>query len=240
MLFKSKSVITVIGLGLFALVCVIAGALILNRPDITEFSTDGYILSASAEEGAENVMVSEQIWFGQGSSWKEGKEEVRFSDAQGDSVQVPTDSFIHYSDNSLSAVTDVSVMSLDDYAQGKIQYYVLKQGVPMKWDGSSYTIGEGADAVSFSNFIMKSSDEHYLLGGESLNLIQSNGQAAHVDNGYLELEYMADDKSVALLNDGTNAWQILTEGSVIELKDGTALNLSKGSWSCRSRQMDRP
>ena len=46
MLFKSKSVITVIGLGLFALVCVIAGALILNRPDITEFSTDGYILSA--------------------------------------------------------------------------------------------------------------------------------------------------------------------------------------------------
>lgn len=228
MLFKSKSVITVIGLGLFALVCVIAGALILNRPDITEFSTDGYILSASAEEGAENVMVSEQIWFGQGSSWKEGKEEVRFSDAQGDSVQVPTDSFIHYSDNSLSAVTDVSVMSLDDYAQGKIQYYVLKQGVPMKWDGSSYTIGEGADAVSFSNFIMKSSDEHYLLGGESLNLIQSNGQAAHVDNGYLELEYMADDKSVALLNDGTNAWQILTEGSVIELKDGTALNLSKG------------
>lgn len=228
MLFKSKSVITVIGLGLFALVCVIAGALILNRPDITEFSTDGYILSASAEEGAENVMVSEQIWFGQGSSWKEGKEEVRFSDAQGDSVQVPTDSFIHYSDNSLSAVTDVSVMSLDDYAQGKIQYYVLKQGVPMKWDGSSYTIGEGADAVSFSNFIMKSSDEHYLLGGESLNLIQSNGQAAHVDNGYLELEYLADDKSVALLNDGTNAWQILTEGSVIELKDGTALNLSKG------------
>lgn len=228
MLFKSKSVITVIGLGLFALVCVIAGALILNRPDITEFSTDGYILSASAEEGAENVMVSEQIWFGQGSSWKEGKEEVRFSDAQGDSVQVPTDSFIHYSDNSLSAVTDVSVMSLDDYAQGKIQYYVLKQGVPMKWDGSSYTIGEGADAVNFSNFIMKSSDEHYLLGGESLNLIQSNGQAAHVDNGYLELEYLADDKSVALLNDGTNAWQILTEGSVIELKDGTALNLSKG------------
>lgn len=64
MLFKSKSVITVIGLGLFALVCVIAGALILNRPDITEFSTDGYILSTSAEEGAENVMASEQIWFG--------------------------------------------------------------------------------------------------------------------------------------------------------------------------------
>lgn len=228
MLFKSKSVITVIGLGLFALVCVIAGALILNSPDITEFSTDGYILSASAEEGAENVMVSEQIWFGQGSSWKEGKEEVRFSDAQGDSVQVPTDSFIHYSDNSLSAVTDVSVMSLDDYAQGKIQYYVLKQGVPMKWNGAGYTIGEGADAISFSNFIMKSSEEHYLLGGESLNLIQNNGQAAHVDNGYLELEYLADDKSVALLNDGTNAWQILTEGAVIELKDGTTMNLSKG------------
>lgn len=76
MLFKSKSVITVIGLGLFALVCVIAGALILNSPDITEFSTDGYILSASAEEGAENVMVSEQIWFGQGSSWKEKKKFV--------------------------------------------------------------------------------------------------------------------------------------------------------------------
>lgn len=228
MLFKSKSVITVIGLGLFALVCVIAGALILNRPDITEFSTDGYILSASAEEGAENVMVSEQIWFGQGSSWKEGKEEVRFSDAQGDSVQVPTDSFIHYSDNSLSAVTDLSVMSLDDYAQGVIQYYVLKQGVPMKWDGSNYTIGEGADAVSFRSFLMKSSDEHYLLGSDSLNLIQNNGQAAHVDNGYLELEYLASDKSVALLNDGTNAWQILTEGAVIELQDGTTLNLNKG------------
>lgn len=73
MLLKSKSVITVIGLGLFALVCIVAGALLMNRADITEFSNDGYVLTASAEEGSENVMVSEQIWFGQGSSWKEGR-----------------------------------------------------------------------------------------------------------------------------------------------------------------------
>lgn len=228
MLFKSKSVITVIGLGLFALVCVVAGALILNRPEITEFSTDGYILTASTDESAENVMVSSQIWFGQGSSWKEGKETVRFSDAQGNAVQVEPDSFIHYSDNSISAVTDVSVMNLDDFKEGKIQYYVLKQGVPLQWNGSEYVIGEGADAVSFSTFLMKSSDEHYLLGGDSMNLIQNNGQANHVDSGYLELEYRADDKSVALLNDGTNAWQILTEGAVVELTDGTQLDLSKG------------
>ena len=228
MLFKSKSVITVIGLGLFALVCVVAGALILNRPEITRFSTDGYILTASTDESAENVMVSSQIWFGQGSSWKEGKEAVRFSDAQGNAVQVEPDSFIHYSDNSISAVTDVSVMNLDDFKEGKIQYYVLKQGVPLQWNGSEYVIGEGADAVSFRTFLMKSSDEHYLLGGDSMNLIQNNGQANHVDSGYLELEYRADDKSVALLNDGTNAWQILTEGAVIEYADGTQLDLSKG------------
>lgn len=49
-----------------------------------------------------------------------------------------------------------------------------------------------------------------------------------MDNGYLELEYLSADKSVALLNDGTNAWQILTEGAVIELLDGTTMNLSKG------------
>lgn len=228
MLLKSKSVITVIGLGLFALVCIVAGALLMNRADITEFSNDGYILTASAEEGSENVMVSEQIWFGQGSSWKEGKEEVRFTDAQGDAVQVPSDSFIHYSDNSITSVKDISVMSLDEYAQGKIQYYVLKQGVPLTWDGSNYILGEGADAVSFRSFLMKSSDEHYLLGGESMNLLQGNGKAAHVEGGYLELQYMADDKSVALLNDGTDAWQILTEGASIELSDGTSLNLSKG------------
>lgn len=229
MLLKSKSMITVIGLALVGLLTLAVGAFILQSPKKTTFEEDGYVLTASAQKGQENVTVSRQLWFSGGTSWTEKKGEISFRDAQGDRTEIPIDSFVHYTTSSITAVKDVSVMNLDEFAGGMIQYYGLEQGEPLGWNGSSYSLGEGESSVEFGNFLIKSSSTRYLLGSPTLSLVQPASQRGEfIETGFVEIEYLSEDKSVVLLNDGVNAWQFLSAGAYIELENGVRLNLETG------------
>ncbi len=68
-----------------------------------------------------------------------------------------------------------------------------------------------------------------MLGSSMIALVRGSGQSGEsIDAGFVELEYLASDKSVALLNDGEHAWQFLTADCYLELANGVRLDLATG------------
>lgn len=229
MIRKSKSVITVIILALICAAAFGAAAWFLRTPQKTEFAGDGYFLQAREKDDAENRTVSEQIWFSKGSNFKEEQDSVTFTDTEGAKKSVPNDSFIYYQDGSLSAVKSSSVMSLDDYSAGLIQYYTMDKGTRLYGSNGQYTLGEGEEQVSFHNYLLKSSNTRYLLGSAEIVLIMADSSSsAVIDSGHAELEYLEDDRSVARIQDGTNVWQFLTAGTRLDLSNNVSLDLATG------------
>lgn len=229
MIRKSKSVITVI---ILALICAVAfglGAWFLRAPQKTEFSGDGYFLKAAEKNDVENGTASEQIWFAKGESFKTEQEQVSFTDTEGTKEIVPNDSFIYYQDGDLAAVKPASVMDLDDFSSGMIQYYTMDTGTTLSGADGQYTLGDGENQVSFTNYMVKSSDSRYLFGSAEIVLIMADSSSsAVIDSGHAEVEYLEDDHSVARIQDGTNIWQFLTAGARLDLSNDVSLDLATG------------
>ena len=95
MLRKSKSMMVILCLTVLGMIGMLVGAFFLHKTNMKTFSEDGYILTADAQAGAENVLVSERVWFRSGTSWKGAKgEEVSFFDTEGSIAQFPKKSFL--------------------------------------------------------------------------------------------------------------------------------------------------
>ncbi|MCD8197713.1 MAG: hypothetical protein LUE24_11225 [Lachnospiraceae bacterium] len=231
MVWKSKSTIAIIALALLALLTFGIGAAVFGASGRTEFSGDGYILSAEASGDEESETVSTQLWFTGGTSWRASGGVVTFTDSTGTTAEAADDSFIHYEEGSIASVTDSAVMDLDEYTQGVILYYGLDLDDVVSMDGTLYYLGESsADAeASFENFLIKNSSSRYLIGSSIISLIRPSGQSSEsIQSGFAEIEYLASDKSIVLLNDGTNAWQFLSADCYLELANGVRLDLSTG------------
>lgn len=231
MVLKSKSTIAIIALALLALLTFGVGAAVLGASGKTAFSGDGYILSAEASGEEESGTLSTQLWFTGGTSWKASDSVITFTDATGTTAEAASDSFIHYEEGSIASVTDSAVMDLDQYTQGVILYYGLDLDDVVSMDGTLYYLGESsADAeASFANFLIKNSSSRYLIGSTIISLIRPAGQSSEsIQSGFVEIEYLSSDKSIVLLNDGTNAWQFLTADCYLELDNGVRLDLATG------------
>ncbi|MCD8098255.1 MAG: hypothetical protein LUE31_09580 [Lachnospiraceae bacterium] len=228
MLIKSKSLIAAVGLALVALLTFAVGARILGTKEKTSFAEDGYILSASAQDRQENVTVSDQLWFSAGTVWTSSGETIAFTGSEGSAIETAADSFIHYEGSSIASVTDTSVMNLDEFTDGVIQYYGMEQGETLsRTADGSYYLGDDTQET-FENFLIKSSDIRYIFGSSMITLMRSAGSGDSIDSGFAEVEYLSDDKSIVLINDGVNAWQFLSEGAWLQLANGVCFDLASG------------
>jgi hypothetical protein len=232
MLLKSKSILIIIIAVVVGMAAFGTGAYLMQRTKGNSFAKDGYVLMAN-EETTDQVQASDQIWFSEGASWASLNGSVTFTDAQGNDASVSTDSFVHYSDDSITSVATTAVMDLDEFRDNYIDYYQLTPGVRLYSDGGSYTIEDenaGNASSSFSNFMIKSSDTHYLLGSAVMALIRPDSDLSEsITSGFLEISYLEDDWSIVSLCDGENTWTILSGNSYIRLDNGVLFNLATAS-----------
>ncbi|MCD8198401.1 MAG: hypothetical protein LUE24_14780 [Lachnospiraceae bacterium] len=230
MIKRSKSIIAITGVGLAVLIAVIVGAVVLGSPQRTAFAEDGYILTAEVDESTESGTLSTKLWFSGGSRYSSSGSSISFVSSEGSQIEADADSFVHYESGTVTTVTESSVMDLDDFASGIISYYTMEPGDNLYMEGGFYYLGQDTESSdSFENFLAKNSDTRYMLGSPMLTLMRASGQGGEsIDAGFVEIEYLASDKSVALLNDGVNAWQFLTQDCYIEFYNGVRLDLASG------------
>lgn len=192
------------------------------------FAEDGYILTI--EEDEEQIVVNRQNSFTAGSRYASaGVSSVSYQSADGGSVQVDSDSFIHYESSSLASVADGTIADLDDYLDGVIGCYSLAAGNTLSWTGSVFTIASGDGEKQFENFVWKSSSVRCLMGSPQLTISFSGGQEEIVTSGFLELSYMDEESSVVQLTDGESAWQVVAEGCSITFANGVVLDAASGN-----------
>ena len=64
-------------------------------------------------------------------------------------MQVSSDRFVHYESGAIGTFKGNAVMSLDDFAQGRIEYYGLQASEQLTFDGITYQLGEGNQQIVF-------------------------------------------------------------------------------------------
>ncbi|MCD8098866.1 MAG: hypothetical protein LUE31_12800 [Lachnospiraceae bacterium] len=220
---KHKSILIVLAVAILVGAVGIFTAVRIAAANQSQFYSDGYVLQV--DSSADGVEVS-QVQFLSGTSMTvKYPATVEFRDVQGTKTSVSEENFIFYSDGSISALTDGSVMDLDEAVSGVVDFYYLKAKMVLTNSGTEYSIDNNNSTLDFQNLIWKISDDIWMVCAEEMELFLADESVQTLQNGYLQVTYLED--SIVRVTDGSNIWQVVTSGGRIVLGNGVIIDLEK-------------
>ena len=141
----------------------------LQKQSQKTFTKGGYILdsnttSSANEKEADKDKGATKYYFGKDTAYKNSVDTtVEFKDTNGKSVKVPEASFIHYDDDSIGLLKKGVVLNLEDIKNTIPIYYNLYEGTILQYGNGSYVVDNLGKELKFSQFIVRVSDNKYLL-----------------------------------------------------------------------------
>lgn len=202
------------------------GGVVLGDKAKTRFPSDGYVLDVAVTEDGQQTEVK-TMNFASGSALHfRADDSLVFTDAEQVRVCTNGDSFIHYSNDSLTSAGGMVLTDLDEFSKGLMDSYYLDQLLTLDKSEASYIIANNNTELQFENFLLKAGDEHYLLASPELTIEFKDQDPIKVNTGFLELRYLDSDGLAANLTDGKTAWQFLTDGCKIVYANGAELDLA--------------
>ena len=224
-MLKNKGLIVVFLTALIAVAAFTGVGISIAGRSSQAFAGDGYVLSSEAagEEGNagdDGETAPGQLYFAAGTKYKNRyPESTVFKDIQGSRQTIASQSFLHYADDSLSALTDGVIVNMDDVNTGIANHYGVKAGVVMAKDASGYSVENNGNAISFTNYMWKLSDTRFLVASDGMTLTLPNGDTKTI-SGALEAEYIED--GIVCLMDPENKWQVVSDGTSVTFSDGVS------------------
>ena len=207
-----------------AVAAFIGGGVGLAGRNTSSFNGDGYVLTAADESAnggvVETVGAAEptSVYFSAGTKYRvQYPSTAVFKDIEGSKQKINFDSFIHYGDDSISALTSGVLVNMDDLGTGVVNHYGTDANVVLVSDGDGYYVENNGNQVSFTNFMWKLSDTRFLLSSPSLALTLPDGSSQKV-SGYVEAEYVED--GVIRLTSHDASWMVVADGTAAEFSDG--------------------
>lgn len=190
-----------------------------NQAGASTFSTAGYVHVADPEQEAK------QVAFQGGTAWRRGlSDTVSFADTQGNQQKISTQSFVHYDDQALAALTQGVVVDLNDLDTAQMtNHYSVAPAVTMENVGNGYAIRGGSADLSMSDFLWKVSEDKYMLVSSSIECQFSEEDVRPVED-YVEITYI--DEGVIQLQSKENVWQTVSEECRAVLGNGEIVDLS--------------
>ena len=190
-----------------------------NRAGASTFPAGGYVHIADPEQDAK------QIAFQGGTAWRRGlADTVSFDDSQGNRQKISTQSFVHYDDRALAALSRGVVVDLNDLDTAQMtNHYALAPAVTMENAGSGYAIRGGSADLAMSDFLWKVSEDKYMLVSSSIECRFSEEDTRTVED-YVEITYI--DEGVIQLQSKENVWQTVSDSCQAVLNNGEVVDLS--------------
>ena len=222
-LLSSKKICILIAvLGITGTAALLGGSAVMNSRARQQFAGDGYVVTVSQNE--DDQVVNLQNRFTDGTEWKEGfLSQASFRNELGEKVTVPDDSFIHYQDSSLAAMSGGSLADMDEYQNGVIGIYYLEKGNRLAENGDGFQGETDQGEKQFGSFIWKTSSRRYLIGSPSI-IVRLSGGNEITASGTMELYYYDKENGIVQFTDGTDAWQVVSEGCTLTLANGVTLD----------------
>lgn len=216
---KYKSLIVTTLLSVAALTGAVTTGVVRNRSMASSFEGDGYIVNvAETEEG----LTAEPVYFSAGTKYKKTyPDEAVFKDIRGTKYTVDQDSFVHYQDGSMSAMTSGVVLNLDDVNGGLVNTYSFDAGTVLASNGTGFTAENNGTSIPFDNFVWKLSDDKYYVYSDDLKVETVNGTMEDTTGG-VEVEYLED--GIIRLSTQNTAWQGIAAGAKATAGDGSTLS----------------
>lgn len=214
---------------LVAVTALMAAAVVLvgfikGRDSKEKLPGDGYVLQVQAEGAAPTVT---QARFAGGTAiTAKLHDTAEFRDISGARVTVGNDSFLHYADESMAALSDGMVVNMQEASTGMVDFYRLPASVVAVSDGTDYIISHNNTEMTFGELLWQLSGTKFLCSSPKLTLVLAGGAPIDTE-GYVEVTYPASDV-VQLANAG-HVWQTVTSNSKIIYASGAVLDLAEGT-----------
>lgn len=189
-----------------------------NKAYANVFEGNGYVHIADPETEVK------QVAFNEGTSWKNGlSNTVSFKDSQGTEQTVSADSFVHYDNDTLSAMSNGVLADLNDLDNAKVtNHYAIAPKVNLEPSGSGYVISNSSVDAGFVDFLWKISDKKYMLVSDNIQLHFSEEDVRDVQD-YVEITYI--DEGVLQLQTKENVWQTISQSCYATLNNGEKIDL---------------
>lgn len=179
-----------------------------------EFRTDGYVLMGDGLE-------AKQLAFTAAAPYKVSSAGVvKFEDTSGEKVTVKKESFVHYGDGSVMALSDGILLDFNDLSDNFINNYFISAGLPIQSAGEGYTAETTAGTITFGDHLWKLSDQKYLIRSSELTVYYSENDQREVED-YVQI-HITDDGIVQILTP-ENIWMTISEECYVETASGVRI-----------------
>ncbi len=218
---KYKSLIVTTILSMAALAGAVTTGVVKNKSMTSSFEGDGYFVCVSeTEEG----LSAEPVYFSAGTKYKKTyPDETAFKDIRGNKYTVDQDSFVHYQDGSMSALTSGVVLNLDDVNGGLINTYSFDAGTVLASSGNGYVAENNGSSIEFDNYVWKLSDDRYYLYSDNLQIETINGTMQDMTNG-VQVDYL--EEGIIRLSSENSVWQGIASGARAVTENGVVLSFN--------------
>ena len=192
------------------------GAFYLFDDDDDTFVKSGYVLNPLSS-------TSEKYFFNENAGYKENLSSmIEFVDVDENTVSVLKDSFLHYSDESLSFLKKGALLDLDSVkGNDAVAFYNITNESIIEKKDSGYYIETSTGEIKLVNFIGRISDNKYIVVG-NLNLKMAGNETA-VKGDYFEIVYI--EEGIVNIENKDVKFQVASEGTVISVSERLKIDL---------------
>lgn len=182
------------------------------------FTKSGYVIEAN--EQAESVRYA----FSEGTSYREKYPNAfAFDDTTGAKVEIGKESFVHYDDDSVSALTDGVLMNLADLNHnGSINHYRIGANMLMEKQANTYQLETLQGSMKIEEGIWKISDTRYLLFASNIDVVFDETDSRSAGT-FVEINYI--DEGVIQIVTQENVWQTVSPQAYAKTANGVELKL---------------
>jgi len=215
-LFNSRFLF-ILATSIVVLILLTVGAFYLFDDDDNTFVKSGYVLNPLSSK-------LEKYFFEENVGYKENLSSmIEFVDVDKNTVSVLKDSFLHYSDESLSFLKKGALLDLDSIKGDKaVSFYNISNESVIEKKDTGYNIVSANGDIKLSNFIGRISDDKYIIVG-NLNL-KMTGNDTVVKGDYFEIVYV--EEGIVNIENKDVKFQVASEDAVISV--GTKLKVDLG------------
>lgn len=186
------------------------------------FVDSGYILESSGKDADSKII--ERYYFTADQPYKEKYiNKIEFEDTSGDKRKVNNQNFIHYTDGSISSLTNGTLIDLNKIDQEPIYYYNINKNSVLQKENTSYKIMNLENELVFNNILWKITENKYLIASEQINLVFDDNTEKNI-KGYVEIEY--EDNEIVKIYNQEMTFRTISSKVVLNMPDGLKIDLS--------------
>lgn len=175
------------------------------------FDQNGYILQGEEDEVKWHAFQSGEKY----AATLAGT--INFKSEDEGEVSVAQQSFAHFEDDSMMALSDGVLLDFNDLSENYINNYYINAGLPIAETGDTYTADTNAGSMEFGEHLWKLSDQKYLIAAPSLEVHMTEDDIRDAE-GYVQVVMTEDNVAHMLTQE--NLWMTISDECYIETQGG--------------------